>query len=52
MPITRYGGAGVVRGWKVPGFVVHPLKRRGYGVKKAKDVVERGVGKGRARIWG
>jgi NADH dehydrogenase FAD-containing subunit len=47
VPITRYGGTGVVRGWRVPGFVVYLLKGRGYGVKKAKDVVGRGVGKRR-----
>ena len=38
--ITRYGGTGVVGRWRVPGFVVHLLKGRGYGVKKAKAVVE------------
>ncbi|KAF2702836.1 FAD/NAD(P)-binding domain-containing protein [Pleomassaria siparia CBS 279.74] len=44
MPITRFGGTGVVRGWRVPGWVVYVLKGRDYAVSKARSAVERGRG--------
>jgi NADH dehydrogenase FAD-containing subunit len=52
LPITKYGGTGVFRNWRVPGLVVYLLKGRDYGVKKAKEVVERGVRRGRGPARG
>ncbi|KAF2800365.1 FAD/NAD(P)-binding domain-containing protein [Melanomma pulvis-pyrius CBS 109.77] len=45
LPITRFGGAGTVRGWRVPGFVVWMLKGWDYGVGRAKEVVEGRAGR-------
>ena len=42
VPITRFGGTGVVRGWRVPGCVVWLMKGRDYGAGRAKDVVAKG----------
>jgi len=42
IPITRRGGVGVIYGHKLPSFMVHLMKGRDYGIKKAKGVVEKG----------
>ncbi|KAL2350640.1 hypothetical protein BJ546DRAFT_382810 [Cryomyces antarcticus] len=42
IPITRYGGVGVVFGYGVPSVMVHVLKGRDYRIGKAKVVVENG----------
>lgn len=42
MPITRFGGVGVLFNWRVPSPMVWVLKGRDYKVGKAKGVVGRG----------
>lgn len=41
-PITRFGGVGVLLGYRVPSFMVFLLKGRDYRVHKAKAVVVNG----------
>jgi len=43
VPITKWGGVGVLLGIRLPGFAVDLLKGRDYMVGKAKDVVRRGL---------
>jgi NADH dehydrogenase FAD-containing subunit len=38
-PITRWGGVGISRGYRLPGILVWLLKGRNYGLKMAKKVV-------------
>jgi NADH dehydrogenase FAD-containing subunit len=38
-PITRWGGVGVSRGFRLPGILVWLLKGRNYDLKRAKKVV-------------
>lgn len=42
IPITRRGGVGVIYGHRLPSLMVHLMKGRDYGIKKAKGVVEKG----------
>jgi len=42
MPITKWGGVGVLLGIRLPSFAVDLLKGRDYVVGKAKGVVRRG----------
>ncbi|PSN74482.1 FAD/NAD(P)-binding domain-containing protein [Corynespora cassiicola Philippines] len=42
MPITRFGGVGVVFNVRVPGFLVYLVKGRNYRMGKAKEAVGRG----------
>jgi hypothetical protein len=43
MPIKRFGGVGVIYGWRVPSIMVYLLKGRTYKVGKAKGAVGRGT---------
>ncbi|KAF2657136.1 FAD/NAD(P)-binding domain-containing protein [Lophiostoma macrostomum CBS 122681] len=42
IPIKRFGGVGVIYGWRVPSIMVYLLKGRTYKVGKAKGAVGRG----------
>ncbi|KAF2734364.1 FAD/NAD(P)-binding domain-containing protein [Polyplosphaeria fusca] len=42
MPITRFGGVGVVFGWRVPSLAVWAFKGRDYKVKRARACVGKG----------
>lgn len=42
MPITRWGGVGVLYGMKLPGWMVYAMKGRDYRVGKAKLVAGQG----------
>ncbi|KAF2096066.1 FAD/NAD(P)-binding domain-containing protein [Rhizodiscina lignyota] len=42
MPITRWGGVGVLYGMKLPGWMVYAMKGRDYRIAKAKLVAGQG----------
>ncbi|KAK3078763.1 hypothetical protein LTS18_006669, partial [Coniosporium uncinatum] len=42
VPITRYGGVGIMFGWKLPSLVVHLMKGRDYRIGKARMVANQG----------
>ncbi|KAF2841232.1 hypothetical protein M501DRAFT_1022612 [Patellaria atrata CBS 101060] len=43
VPVTRFGGVGMVSGWRVPGWVVYLGKGRGWRLGRARETVGRGV---------
>lgn len=43
MPISRYGGVGVVFDWRLPSLLVWAFKGKDYKVGRAKGVVGRGI---------
>ncbi|KAF2427541.1 FAD/NAD(P)-binding domain-containing protein [Tothia fuscella] len=42
LPITRFGGVGVIFGHRIPSFLVHLMKGKDYGFKKARSTVGAG----------
>ena len=42
MPITRWGGVGVLYGWRLPSWMVWAMKGRDYRTCKAKLVARQG----------